>query len=62
MEKKSFREWRKERGYTTAFVASKLGITTATLTAKERGKYSFTIAQKTIMCELYEISAEMIKK
>lgn len=61
MEKKSFREWRKERGYTTAFVASKLGITTPTLTAKERGKFKFTMIQKKLLCELLEITIDQVK-
>lgn len=57
MEKKSFREWRKERGYTTKYVADKLGITVPTLTAKERGKYDFTVLQKKILCDLYGVES-----
>lgn len=62
MEKKTFRDWRKEKGYTTRFVSEKLDITAPTLTAKERGKYPFTKLQEAILCELYSIKIDQVRR
>ena len=62
MAKKTFREWRKEKGFTTKFVSGKLDIAAPTLTAKERGKYPFTKVQESILCELYGIKSEQVAR
>lgn len=48
------REIRKEKGFTSKFVAEKLGIKTSTLNRKERNN-SFTILQMEKLCELYGV-------
>lgn len=59
-EQKTYRDWRKERGYTTKYVAGILEISPTTLTAKERGDVKFTKLQQKMLCDVYKISIEQI--
>ncbi len=52
---KTFREWRKEKGLTSSYVADKLGISVYTLNAKERGDSNFNLRQRKALCDLYDI-------
>lgn len=58
---KTLREWRKEKGYTTKFVADYLGLATFTLNRKERGQKSFSCYQTKRLCELYNIEYSDVK-
>lgn len=60
-EIKTFREWRKEKGYTTKYIASKIGITPYTLNRKEYGKADFTKVQEMLLCNIYEIKMSQVK-
>lgn len=62
MEIKSFKEWREEHGYTTKFIANKLGISVYTYRLKENGKKDFNLLQKQALCELYGIESSQVKK
>ena len=53
--KKSFKEIRKEKGITVAFVARHLGVTEATIRNKERGKTEFTASEARRLCHLYNV-------
>ena len=57
--KMTLREWRKQKGYTTDFVASHLGITRQTLNRKEHSN-NFTLFQVKLLCELFGITANQI--
>lgn len=57
--KKTVREWRKEKGLSTDYVADKLGIKRETLTRKERND-DFTLFQLKLLCELFKIELEQI--
>lgn len=59
MEKMTLRDWRKQKGYTTDFVAKHLGIARETLTRKERNN-EFSVFQIKLLCELFEINANQI--
>lgn len=52
---KTFRQWRKENGLTSKFVADKLGISVYTLNSKERGDSAFSLRQRKMLCDLYGI-------
>ena len=60
LEQKTFRDWRKERGYTTKYVAGVLEISPTALTARERGEVMFTKLQQKILCDLYRISIKQV--
>ena len=60
VEKKTLREWRELKGYTTKFVANQLGVSPLTLTAKERGDIDFTAAQVNRLCELYRVTLDEV--
>ena len=55
----TFREIRKQKGFTTEYVAEKLGIKPRTLNRKER-ENSFGALQKGILCKMYDVKIEEI--
>lgn len=61
-EKKSFRDWRKEKGYTTRFVSEQLGISIYSVNAKERGEARFTKLEQCSLCKLYDITLEQVQR
>lgn len=61
-EIKTFREWRKTKGYTAEYVAKELEISIYTLNAKERGDWDFNQLQKKVLCELYGIDPSQVKE
>lgn len=58
--KKTLREWRHERGYTTEFVAEQIGLSRYTLNQKEVGRKDFSNLQTKLLCDLYHISFDDI--
>ena len=58
--KKTLREWRHERGYTTEFVAEQIGLSKYTLNQKEVGRRDFSNLQTKFLCDLYHISFDDI--
>lgn len=60
LEQKTFRDWRKERGYTTKYVAGVLEISPTALTARERRGRGFSKLEQKILCELYNIRIEQV--
>ena len=55
----TLKEAREEKGYTTKYVAKKLGISPRTLNKKERDN-KFTMLQTATLCELYKVKYEEI--
>ena len=49
--KKTLREWRHERGYTTEFVAEQIGLSKYTLNQKEVGRRDFSNLQTKLLCD-----------
>lgn len=60
VKKKTLREWRELKGYTTKFVANRLGVSPLTLTAKERGDIDFTAAQVNQLCNMYGVTLDEV--
>ena len=59
--KKTFREWRKEAGLTSSYVAKNIGLSTYTLNAKERGDKPFTCFQTKLLCDLYKVEIDDVQ-
>ena len=53
----TFREIRKLKGFTSTYVAEKLGITPRTFNLKERDN-KFTALQSEKLCELYDVKID----
>lgn len=60
IEKKTFRDWRITRGYTTKYVAGVLKTKPTTLTRKERKGYGFSKLEQKLLCDLYGISLSQV--
>lgn len=61
METKTLKSWRIANGYTTKFIADKLGLSVYTYRRKENGKASFKLVEQQILCELYGIGHDQIE-
>lgn len=58
--RKTWREWRNEKGYRTSFVAELLGITPSTVCHKENGYGDFNIDETAILLDLYGIDFNQV--
>lgn len=60
MDKKTFKEWRKEKGITASFVAKKLGITEQCLYNKEQGKSEWKLNEGLMLFSIYNVEADQV--
>lgn len=58
--RKTWREWRNEKGYRTSYVAKLLGITANTVCHKENGYGDFNIDETAILLDLYGIEFNQV--